>query len=65
MWVNSWNNITGVWTGFTVLGGDLQSSPATVTRVRATNRNDVVAFMREETTANNWTLAPWWKEYQP
>jgi hypothetical protein len=64
MWVNSWNSTSGVWSGFTALGGDLQSSPATVTRVRSTNRNDIVGFLQEETTANTWTLAPWWKEYQ-
>jgi hypothetical protein len=62
VWLTTWNGSS--WSGgYTALGGVLTSSPATVSRVRDSNRSDLVVVMAEERSLN----APkhygtWWKQ---
>jgi hypothetical protein len=64
VWVTSWNGSS--WSGYSVLGGVLSSSPGTVSRVRSSNRSDIIAIMPEGRRAG-WAkqYGTWWKTYTP
>ena len=60
-WITTWSGGSS-WSGYSPLGGVLASSPGTVSRVRDSNRIDLIVFMKEETTTGTWTMAPWWDQ---
>lgn len=64
LWITTWTG-GSTWSGYSALGGVLTSSPGTVTRLRGTNRSDIVAIMAEERTTGDWRYGAWWKEYEP
>jgi hypothetical protein len=51
----------GSWTGYSVLGGTLSGSPATVTAARIKSRVDLVSVMAEEHAAGDLHYGIWWK----
>jgi hypothetical protein len=62
--VISWNS--GTWGSFNLLGGVLTSGPGTISRVRGSNRRDVVGAMNEEASYGaSLKSGVWWKQYQP
>jgi hypothetical protein len=62
-WITTWNG-GATWSGYGTVGGVLGASPGTVSRVRDSNRLDLLGIIREETTTGTWTPAAWWKKYQ-
>ncbi len=59
-WISSWSG-EPTWPPFTTIGGQLSSSPGTVSRKRPTNRIDLVAFMADTGSSGENSL--WWKTY--
>lgn len=51
------------WSTFSPIGGVYASSPATVTRLRTSQRIDIVTTMDEERTFGVFVPTVWWKQY--
>jgi hypothetical protein len=62
LWWASWSG--QAWSSYSPLGGVLNSSPATITRLRGSERADIVVVMAEERSAGAAKHhGTWWKQF--